>query len=350
MIRDALPELVRLHALTPDLAEKLFDQVMTGQADPIQLGATLALMQARGVTTDELAAGARAMRKHLIPVPVPVGLRVVDTCGTGGTGSRFFNVSTSAAIVVAAAGRPKGLAVAKHGNRAVTSTSGSSDVLQELGVSIPMPAPNLPRALDEAGICFCFAPAHHPGMKHAGPVRAALGIRTIFNLLGPLTNPAGARHQLLGVGDQPTLQLVAETLIKLGAEQAWVITTELPDGSRLGEMTPFAPISVARVRKGELDTFTVNPTDYGLAGDNPDAISVDSPARSAAIIRSVFEGEKGTARNTVLLNAAAALVIGEAAKDLPEGIALASEAIDSGAARHTLAKLAELSQPTPHVD
>ncbi|QDU73021.1 anthranilate phosphoribosyltransferase [Mucisphaera calidilacus] len=345
MIRDALPRLVQGHHLDADDAEKLFDAVMTGDADPIQLGAMLALIQARGATTDELAAGARAMRKHLIPVTTPVGLRIVDTCGTGGTGSRFFNVSTSAAIVTAAAGRPKGIAVAKHGNRAVTSASGSSDVLQELGVNLPMPPTHLPKALDEAGICFCFAPAHHPGMKHAGPVRAALGIRTIFNLLGPLTNPAGAQHQLLGVGDAATQQLIAETLLKLDTQHAWVVTTELPDGTRLGELTPFAPVSVAIVRNNTITHDTIDPAALGLAADTTSAVTVENPQQSAALIQSVLAGDKGAPRNTVLLNAAAALVIAEAADTLDNAITLATQAIDSGAARHTLAKLAELSKP-----
>ncbi|WP_428388066.1 anthranilate phosphoribosyltransferase [Mucisphaera sp.] len=346
MIRAALGDLVKLRSLTTEAAEPLFEAIMTGQAEPAAVGAMLALMQARGVTVDELVAGARAMRRHLVPVEAPVGLRVMDTCGTGGTGSRLFNVSTSAAIVAAAAGRRHGLAVAKHGNRAVTSASGSSDVLQALGLELPMPADALPKALDEAGICFCFAPAHHPGMKHAGPVRAALGIRTIFNLLGPLTNPAGARHQLLGVGDEATQLLMVEALRKLGSEKAWVITTELPDGSRLGELTAFAPIKVSQLADGEVTELVIDPRDHGLAGDNLDTVKVNNPDESAARIKQVFDGEKGSARNTVVLNAGAALVIGEAAESLEQGLVMAQEAIDSGAARLTLAKLAELSRST----
>ncbi|MEQ9460676.1 MAG: anthranilate phosphoribosyltransferase [Phycisphaeraceae bacterium] len=344
MIREVLPDLVKLRSLSRESAEAIFDAIMEGKAEPLEIAALLALIQARGATVEEVVSAARAMRRHLVPVETPVGLRVMDTCGTGGTGSRVFNISTSAAIVVAAAGRPRGLAVAKHGNRAVTSASGSSDVLQELGVELPMPAGSLPKAMDEAGVCFCFAPAHHPGMKHAGPIRAALGIRTIFNLLGPLTNPAGARHQLLGVGDEATQDLMVRALEQLGAERAWVVTTELPDGRRLGELTPFAPISVAKLEGGVIESMTVDPAGLGLAGDDPSSIVVANPAESAAMIRAVFDGEAGAARNTVVLNAAAALVVGEVAEGLEEGVVMAAEALDSGAARLTLAKLADLSR------
>ncbi|MEQ9453962.1 MAG: anthranilate phosphoribosyltransferase [Phycisphaeraceae bacterium] len=344
VIREVLPDLVKLRSLPRESAEAIFGAIMEGKAEPLEIAALLALIQARGATVEEVVSAARAMRRHLVPVETPVGLRVMDTCGTGGTGSRVFNISTSAAIVVAAAGRPRGLAVAKHGNRAVTSASGSSDVLQELGVALPMPEGSLPKAMDEAGVCFCFAPAHHPGMKHAGPIRAALGIRTIFNLLGPLTNPAGARHQLLGVGDEATQDLMVRALEQLGAERAWVVTTELPDGRRLGELTPFAPISVAKLEGGVIESMTVDPAGLGLAGDDPSSIVVANPAESAAMIRAVFDGEAGSARDTVLLNAAAALVVGEVVGSLEEGVVMAAEALDSGAARLTLAKLADLSR------
>ncbi len=342
-MKELLSQLLTNQPLSRDQAEAGFETIMTGQADPAQTGAFLALMQTRGPVVDEVVAGATVMRRHLVPVRVPEGLTIIDTCGTGGTHSTFFNISTSAAIVAAAAGRPKGLAVAKHGNKSVTSASGSANVLGELGVTVPAAPEVLTQCLDEIGICFCFAPAHHPAMKHAGPVRQALGFRTIFNLLGPLTNPAGARRQLLGVPNVQIAQLMIAALKQLDAEEAMVVTTTLPDGKTLGEMTNCAPTTLEHLKAGRIDQSELDAAALGMPLALPESVSVATPAESAAVIRGVFAGESGPARDIVLLNTAAALRVGGLTDDWAEGVALAAEALDSGAAAKTLETLVKLT-------
>lgn len=342
-MKQHLAKLVDGASLTTPEAQDLFELIMTGQAEPAQIGAALALMQMRGPTVEEITAGATVMRKHLVPVTVPEGLTVIDTCGTGGTHSTFFNISTSAAIVAAAAGRPHGLAVAKHGNKSVTSASGSANVLSELGVQVPVDSARLTRCLEDIGLCFCFAPAHHPAMKHAGPVRAQLAFRTIFNLLGPLTNPAGARRQLIGVPDTRLAKLIASVLKRLDTIEAMVVTTTLPGGKTLGEMTICAPVTIEHLRAGRIDQNQLDVSDVGLPLGMPESVSVESPAQSAKIIHQVLDGEHGPARDIVLLNTAAALRVGGVALDWSDGLTLAAEAIDSGAAKNTLDTLVKLT-------
>jgi anthranilate phosphoribosyltransferase len=261
---------------------------------------------------------------------------VVDTCGTGGVGSKLFNISTTAALVAAAAGAP----VAKHGNRSVTSKSGSADVLAAMGVNLDAPASVVERCLDELGICFCFAPAMHPAMKHVGPVRRALGVPTIFNLLGPLCNPAGAPYQVLGVGRNELRPTLAAVLAQLGTDQAVVVSGA--DG--LGEISLTAETYVTLVRGGELQETVWTPEQFGLARAPVESLTVSGPDESAALVRRVLGGEHGPARDIVVLNAAAALWIAGADRELDRCARLAETALDRGAAADLLAQLAALTR------
>jgi anthranilate phosphoribosyltransferase len=274
------------------------------------------------------------MREHMTPIRSRFDV-LLDTCGTGGGGSNLFNVSTTAALVIAAAGVP----VAKHGNRSITSRSGSADVLAELGVNIAATIPQVERCLDELGICFCFAPLMHPAMKHVAAVRKELGIRTIFNVLGPLSNPAGASHQLLGAGLPELRPLLATALRLLGIERALVVSGE--DG--LGEMTIAGKTNVTEVARGEERQFEYRPEDFGLATMSLDSLRIGGPAESAAIVRRVLAGEPGAARDIVILNAAAGLITAEPALAPTEAAKRAATAIDSGAAGELLHKLVALS-------
>jgi len=343
-MKNLLAQLVTGQPLDAEQASACFETIMTGQADPAQTGAALTAIAMRGPTVDELVGGASVMRQHLLPVEVPDGLTIVDTCGTGGTHSKLFNISTSAAIVVAAVGQGQGVAVAKHGNRSVTSRTGSSQVLDELGVKMPVAPQTLTRCLEEAGICFCFAPAHHPAMKHAGPVRAALGFRTIFNLLGPLTNPAGAKRQIIGTPSVEIASLMANALQQLGAEHAMTLTTTLPDGAPLGELTIFAPAEVQHLQNNQVEAKKIDPQAIGLPLGLPKSVEVEGPSESAAIIQGVLDGEHGPARDLVMLNAAAALVVADLASSIEEGLPMAAQAIDAGGAKAALAKLVEITQ------
>ena len=277
-MKDLLAQLVQGHTLSVDQAVHGFDLVMSGQAEPAQTGALLALIAQRGPTADEIVGAATVMRQKAVPVQVPEGLTVVDTCGAGGTGSSFFNISTTAALVTAAAGRPHGLAVAKHGNRSVTSKSGSSNVLEQLGVNLMATPGQQTRCLDEAGMCFCFAPAHHPAMKHAGPVRAALGFATLFNLIGPLTNPAGARRQLIGVPSPAAADLLAQALLRLDAQRVLLVHSVLPNGTPLGELTTFGPAQAVEVHQGQIKTYPIDPSALGLPVAAPESVTVADPA------------------------------------------------------------------------
>jgi anthranilate phosphoribosyltransferase len=312
-MKELLSHLVDGSPFSESQAEQAFGLLMAGELDPAQAGAMLALIAQRGAVADELVGAARVMRKLSVPVDVPDGLTVIDTCGAGGTGSNFFNISTTAAIVASAAGRPLGIAVAKHGNRSVTSKSGSSNVLEQLGVTLTAPPEVLTQCLDEAGMCFCFAPQHHPAMKHAGPIRAALGFRTIFNLVGPLTNPARATRQLIGVPSPEVAQLMVDALIRLDAERVMLVHSVLPDGRSLGELTTFGPANAWELHNGMVKTYPLDPAALGLPFAVPDSVAIETPSDSAAIVQRVLDGEQGPARDITLLNAAAALLIADAA-------------------------------------
>jgi anthranilate phosphoribosyltransferase len=311
-----------------------FGQIMDGLWSEAQVAGLLVALAAKGETADEIAGAAEAMRQHVLRIDTG-GLEVIDTCGTGGTGVSTFNVSTAAALVCAGAG----VKVAKHGNRTATRASGSADVLAALGVNIDAPPAAVQRCLREAGVCFCFAIRCHPAMKHAAPVRKALGVRTIFNVLGPLTNPAGARRQLMGVFDPRLPQVIAGVLGALGSVRAMVVHSE--DG--LDELSLAAPTTVADLRDGNVTLRTVRPQDVGLTRCRLDELTVKTPAESAQVIRDVLAGKSGPHRDMVVLNAAAALAVAGKANDIADGVPVAQHAIDTGAARDALERLVQAS-------
>ncbi|HEX5446595.1 MAG TPA: anthranilate phosphoribosyltransferase [Pirellulales bacterium] len=318
--------------LSMDEMSKAIDGIMRGEWPEDEIAAFLLALRSRGETVEEIAGAAVAMRRHMTAIHSR-RQGIVDTCGTGGSSSTLFNVSTAAALVTAAAGVP----VAKHGNRRVTSKSGSADVLTELGVNVSASGECVLSCLDDLGVCFCFAPLCHGAMKYVSPVRQRLGVPTIFNLLGPLTNPAGAEYQLLGVGRDDLRPRLAAALARLGVRRALVVHGS--DG--LGEITLTSETRVTEVRDGELRESIFSPEDFGLARASLDAVRVDGPAASAAIIRQVLRGQTGPARDIVLLNAAAALWLAGKANTLPGGSQLAAEAVDSGAALQLLMRLVE---------
>jgi anthranilate phosphoribosyltransferase len=310
------------------------DAIMRGQWSDDEIGLLLTAMAAKGETVDEVAGAAMAMRRHMTPIRSRHP-EVLDTCGTGGGGSKMFNVSTTAAVVAAAAGVP----VAKHGNRSITSCSGSADVLAELGVNINATVAQVEACLDELGICFCFAPLMHPSMKHVAAVRKRLGIRTIFNILGPLVNPAGACYQLLGAGRPELRPLLAGAMEKLGTRRTFVVSGD--DG--VGDVTLAGITKVTDVTANGTREFTWRPEDFGIEPNSLDSLSVDGPPASAAIIRGVLRGERGPARDIVVINAAAGLIASDHAPDPKSAAQLAAEAIDGGAAESLLRRLAEKS-------
>jgi anthranilate phosphoribosyltransferase len=320
--------------LDRDAMRAAIHHMMSGQADEGAIGLFLTALAAKGETAEEVAGAAAAMRDHMTPIRHRYE-RLLDTCGTGGGGSELFNVSTTAALVIAAAGVP----VAKHGNRSVTSRSGSADVLAELGVNIDADIPQVERCLDELGVCFCFAQRMHPSMRHVAAVRKKLGIRTIFNILGPLSNPAGASHQLLGAGRPELRPLLASSLRLLGIERAMVVSGS--DG--LGEATLAGPTNATVVDdRGERE-LTLTPEDFGLETAPLDGLRVAGPAESAAIVRRVLGGEPGRARDIVVLNAAAGLMTVDEHAHPQDCARRAAAAIDSGAAGDLLKRLVELS-------
>jgi anthranilate phosphoribosyltransferase len=327
-VRAALAGVIDGRTLSMDEARSAMGSVMDGEATPAQLAALLVALRMRGETVEELAGFAAAMRDRVVRVDAPEG--VVDTCGTGGDGSGTFNISTTAALVVAACGVP----VAKHGNRAITSSSGSADVLDALGVRIDHDASSAGEALREIGFAFMFAPGFHPAMKHAGPTRREIGVRTAFNLLGPLTNPAGARRQVIGVADPSVAPRIAAVLQMLGAERALVVggngLDELPlDGSGV-----IYDVSPAGIERRDVDTVAL-----GLTRAGASKLAGGSPADNATIVESVLRGEPGARRDVVLLNAAAGLVAAGRVADLAEGIDLAALTIDAGLATELLERL-----------
>jgi anthranilate phosphoribosyltransferase len=338
--------------LSLDEMSSAIDSIMRGEWSEDQIGLFLTALAAKGETVDEVAGAAMAMRRHMTPIRSRHA-EVLDTCGTGGGGSQVFNVSTTAAIVAAAAGVP----VAKHGNRSITSRSGSADVLAELGVNINATAVQIEACLNELGICFCFAPLMHPSMKHVAAVRKRLGIRTIFNILGPLVNPAGACYQLLGAGRPELRPLLAGAMAKLGTKRTLVVSGE--DG--LGDVTltgtthvtevssaseePQRPTASRERQRPEhtIKEFTWQPEDFNIERSSLDSLTVDSPAASAEIIRRILAGHRGPARDIVVLNAAVGLMAAGKAPNPKSAAKLAAEAIDGDAAEELLRQLAARS-------
>ena len=332
----ALIEKLRRHEdLTIDEAAAAMASIMKGEAAPAQIAGLLIGLGMKGERPSELVGFARTMRAEAVPVTRRDGA-VFDTCGTGGDRSGSFNISTAAAIVAAACG----VRIAKHGNRSVSSQCGSADVLEALGVDIQAPPDRVGRSLDEAGLAFFFAPTFHPAMRHAAQVRKDLGVRTAFNLLGPLTNPARPLRQIVGVPRPDLTELLARALLLLGSERAWVVHGA--DG--LDELSTTGYTKVSECRDGTVRTFYVHPADYGLAKAQPEALKGGDAATNAAIVRRVLGGGDGAPRDVVLLNGGAALFVAGAAESIPAGIARAAEAIDSGAAARTLTRLIEASR------
>jgi anthranilate phosphoribosyltransferase len=318
--------------LTEEDAGAFFAACLRGEPTPAQVAAAVTAMRMRGETVGEITASARAMRAAAVTLEHPY--EVIDTCGTGGDGLHTLNISTASALVTAAAG----VKVAKHGNRAVSSRSGTADVLSELGVNIAACLEQSRRALDEAGICFLFAPAHHGAMRHVLPIRQQLGYRTIFNLLGPLSNPAGAQRQVLGVYDLRWVEPLARVLGALGSRRAWVV-----HGQGLDELTTTGSTEVAEWREGAVRLFKITPEAVGLPRASLADLVGGDPAYNAQAIRALLAGRTGPYRDIVLLNAAAALLVSEKVETLREGAELAAAAIDDGRAERTLAALAQAS-------
>jgi anthranilate phosphoribosyltransferase len=330
---ELLEQLRRHEDLTADQAAAAMGAIMDGGVPPAQIAGLLMALALKGERPNEMVGFARAMRARAVPLPRPVA-DVFDTCGTGGDRSHTFNVSTAAAIVAAGAG----LRVAKHGNRAVSSRSGSADVFEALGVSLEAPAETVVRALEVAGLAFFFAPAWHPSMRHAGPTRKELGVRTAFNLLGPLTNPAGARRQVIGVARPEHTELVARTLGVLGTERAWVVH----GAGGLDELSTLGHTKVSELRHGAVNTFYIHPGDVGLRRAAIDDLAGGAAEENAALIERLLAGDHGPRRDIVLLNAGAALLVADRVPTLAEGLARAAESLDSGAARDVLARLREI--------
>ncbi|MGI8606178.1 MAG: anthranilate phosphoribosyltransferase [Gaiellaceae bacterium] len=335
MIQTALARLLDGHDLTRAESREVMNGIMRGEATPAQIGGFLVALRLKGETADEIAGCAEAMRSHVLAV-APERDDLVDTAGTGGDGTRTFNISTAAALVAAAAGA----GVAKHGNRAVSSASGSADVLEALGFSLELEPERIARSIDELGFGFLFAPSHHPAMRHAAPVRKELAARTVFNVLGPLTNPAGARAQVVGVYAPELVPTIADVLAQLGARRAFVVH----GAGGVDELSPAGPNLVCEVVDGHVVNRQVDPADFGVPRCRPEDLTGGTPAENAATVREIFRGERGAKREAVLLNAAGAVAAGAHAEDLEEGYLIASAALDSGAAAARLDELVAFSR------
>jgi anthranilate phosphoribosyltransferase len=320
-------------ALSREEAANAFDRMMSGEATPSQMGGLLMALRVRGETVDEITGAVTAMRAKMLRVRAPAN--AVDVVGTGGDGSGSVNVSTCASFIVAGAGVP----VAKHGNRALSSRSGAADCLAALGVRIDLTPEEVSRCIAEAGIGFMFAPTHHPAMKNVGPTRVELATRTIFNLLGPLSNPAGVRRQMVGVFSRQWVQPLAQVLKNLGAEQVWVVHGS--DG--LDEITLTGPTFVAALENGAIRTFDVTPEEAGLTRTEAGSLKGGSAEENASALQGVLNGVPGPFRDVALLNAAAALIVAGRAKNLAEGVALGKMSLDSGAAARKLDHLVAVS-------
>ena len=330
-----LDKVMRRENLTMDESAEAMAIVMSGEATPAQISALLVGLTMKGERPSEIAGLARTMRSQAVALSRSYA-DVFDTCGTGGDRSGTFNISSAAALVVAAAG----VRVAKHGNRSVSSRCGSADVYEQLGVDLAAAPAVVERSLDQVGIAFFFAPTFHPSMRQAAPVRRELGVRTAFNLLGPLTNPAGATRQLVGVPEPELTELMARALLLLGAERAWVVHGA--DG--IDEMSTTGHTKVSECRNGAVSTFYVHPADFGLPKASPAALKGGDATANATIIRAVLDGVRGAARDVVLLNAGAGLFISGKAGSVREGIELAAQALDSGAASKKLEALVAASR------
>jgi len=334
MFTALLEKLVRHEDLTSDEAAAAMGEVMEGRAPVASLAALLSALVMKGERPAEIVGFARTMRDHAVKLSAPAG-EVFDTCGTGGDRSGTFNISSAAAVVVAACG----VKVAKHGNRSVSSRCGSADVFEQLGVNITAPPAVVERTLHDANIAFFFAPTFHPSMKHAAQTRKDLGIRTAFNLLGPLTNPAGARRQVVGVPRSELTELLARALLLLGSDRAWVVHGA--DG--IDEISTTGHTKVSECRAGAVHTFYVHPADFGMPKASPADLKGGDAVQNAGIVKKIFEGTPGAPRDVVLLNAGAALFVAGRADTIRDGIARAAQAIDSGAASATLDKMARSS-------
>ena len=335
MITEALNAVLDGRDLSRAEAREVMDEIMRGEATQAQMAGFLVALRAKGETADEIAGCAEAMRSHVLPVH-PTRDDVVDVVGTGGDGGRTFNVSTTAAFVAAAAGA----AVAKHGNRAVSSASGSADVLEALGFRLEQPPERIAESIDRLGFGFMFAPSHHPAMRHAAPVRRELGTRTIFNVLGPLTNPAGARAGIFGVYAPELVRTVAEALAALDSRRAFVVHGA--DG--VDELSPSGPNVVCEVVAGEVRERTIDPRDLGIDRCDPGELQGGTPAENAITTREILAGAAGGKRDAVLLNAAGAIAAAGHAEDLAEGLALARSSLEGGSALERLDELVRFSQ------
>ena len=334
MIQALLARLLDGHDLTRDEARAVMNEIMSGHATPAQIGGFLVALRLKGETADEIAGCAEGMRDHVVPVR-PQSRDLVDTAGTGGDGGKTFNISTAAALVAAAAGAH----VAKHGNRSISSQTGSADVLEELGFELDLPPERIARSIDELGFGFMFAPTHHPAMRHAAPVRRELAARTVFNVLGPLTNPAGARALMLGVYSPELTRTLADALVQLGAERAYVVH----GAGGIDELSPCGPNLVCEVENGSVREYELDPLDLGVERCDPSELRGGDPASNAAALRAVLSGADGGHRSAVVLNAAGGIAAAGHAENLREGIVRAREAIDSGAAAARLDALVEFS-------
>ena len=334
MIQPTISRLLDGHDLTRDEAREAMNTIMSGEATQAQIAGFLVALRAKGETADEIAGCAEAMREHVLRVS-PKRQDLVDIVGTGGDGANTYNISTAAAIVAAGAGA----AIAKHGNRAASSASGAADVLEALGLNLDLPPERIEQSIDELGFGFLFAQAHHPAMKHAAPVRRELATRTVFNVLGPLTNPAGARALMLGVYSPELTRTLAEALVQLGATRAYVVH----GFGGIDELSPCGPNLVCEVEDGKVRQYELDPLDLGVDRCDPAELRGGEPALNARALRAVLRGADGGHRSAVVLNAAGGIAAAGHAENLREGIARAREAIDSGAADARLRDLVEFS-------
>ena len=330
MIADLIRKAADGLDLTSEEAKAAMTEIMSGQAGPVQIASFLVAMRMKGETSEEVTEFARVMRQHVRSVS-PRARPLVDTCGTGGDAIKTFNVSTCAALVAAGAG----VAIAKHGNRSVTSKCGSADVLEALGIRFDLSPEEAAQCIDNIGLGFMFAPSYHPAMKYAAPVRRELGLRTMFNMLGPLTNPAGADAQVLGVYSPELTELHASVLRNLGSQRAYVVHGV----GGLDELSTFGETRVTELKDGEMRTYNVKPEDFGLERAAPEAIQGGTPEANAQLLVDILGGKEGPARDIVLLNTAAAIAAGGKADTLSEGLAVAADSVTSGAARSKLEAL-----------
>ncbi|MFP4012889.1 MAG: anthranilate phosphoribosyltransferase [Chitinispirillaceae bacterium] len=334
-IQDAIKTITAGKSLSLCQASDAFTDIMEGQATDAQIAAFIVGLRMKGETVEEITGAASVMREKAVPIQPREGDNLVDTCGTGGDGSNTFNISTATAIVAAGAGAK----VAKHGNRSVSSRSGSADVLEALGVNVNLSADQISRCIEETGIGFLFAPMLHKAMKYATAPRKEIGVRTVFNVLGPLTNPAAAPNQLMGVFSAHLTATMAEVLRNLGTHRAFVVHGLDP----IDEISLCNRTRISEIKDGKIETYTVEPEMYGLKRVDPQAVSGGDPQMNAAIIREILEGKKGAARDIVLLNAAFALCAASIVQNPEEGIKAAGEAIDSGAAQNKLRELVDFT-------